>query len=590
MIVVGLNTYHGDASAALLIDGHVVAAVEEERFTRVKHWAGFPCMAIQSCLDIAGISARQVDHWVVNSDNSAHRFEKLRYLLSGGGSANLVFNRLRHRGKRNSAIHEISRHFDVELTNASFHRVEHHLCHLASAFFPSRFDQAMVLSIDGFGDFSSAAWGIGSDQEITPKGYVHFPHSLGIFYQGMTQYLGFLNYGDEYKVMGLASFGEASFYDQLQQVVTPMPGPGYKLGLKYFRHHKESIAFSWDQGAPVFDLLYSDELELLLGPARRADQPIEQRHRDIAAGVQRVYENCLFQLLTELYEKFRSPNLALAGGCAMNSVANGKISQSTPFKNVYIQPAAGDAGGAIGAGLIATRKLLGPIPSDPMPTAYLGPSYSDSLIAGLLKARTAELKQLDCVVSNGETAEVIDATVTAIIAGKVIGWFQGRMELGARALGNRSIICDPRRSDIQSLLNSKIKRRESFRPFAPSILREHVGDWFEFDGEEPYMQKVFPIRAEMQKRIPAVTHVDGSGRLQTVTRSQNSLYYQLIECFYARTGVPILLNTSFNENEPIVCRPEEALDCFLRTRMDLLVMGKYMISREDIPNEQPANV
>ncbi|MGB5707993.1 MAG: carbamoyltransferase C-terminal domain-containing protein [Arenicellales bacterium] len=580
MVVVGINAFHGDASAVIAVNGQIVAAVEEERFTRIKHWAGMPIESVRCCLEIAGLGAFEVNHWAVNNDNKAHRLRKLGYLLTGAARPNLILSRVRNRAKRSSVEQELARAFGGKTQQFKVHHIEHHLSHLASTFYPSGFSNALAVSIDGFGDFSSAAWGLGGDNGVEPGGYVHFPHSLGIFYQAVTQYLGFRDYGDEYKVMGLAPYGNPSYLDSMEQLVSVNSSSVYQLNLKYFRHHNQPLSFSWERGRPVFDSLYSPLFEHLLGPSRLPDEPLEQRHRNIAASAQQLYENCLFSMLNGLYQKYKVKNLALAGGCAMNSVANGKISERTGFDRVFIQPAAGDAGGALGAALQLNRQLGGNIVRDPMPHAYLGPGFSSNSIMSLLNDNQTRIENAGCRARLLELDDLIAKIVDALVGGSVVGWFQGRMEWGARALGNRSILGDPRCIDMQQILNHKIKRRESFRPFAPSILREHVSQWFEVDDDVPYMQKVYKIQYHRRAQIPAVTHVDGSGRLQTVTLKQNPLYYKLIESFYQKTGVPLLLNTSFNENEPIVCTPQEALECFLRTRMDVLALGQVMLYRE----------
>ncbi len=581
MIVMGLNAWHGDASAALAVDGRVVAAVEEERFRRVKHWAGFPLEAIRSCLAIAGVEAGAVTHWAINSDGAAHRWRKLAYLARGAARPGLVLSRLGNRRRRRGAREEVAESFGLDPAALRVHPVEHHLCHLASARHPAGFDDAWLVSVDGFGDFASAAWARqrgGQGGALVTGGQVYFPHSLGVFYQAMTQYLGFPAYGDEYKVMGLASYGEPAMVEDLMRLVTLLPGGGFALDTDYFRHHRDAITFSFDNGTPEFAPLFSGRLEQWLGQARTPGSEITGRHKDLAASVQRIYEMAFFHLLNALHERDPCDQLALAGGCAQNSVANGRIRSETPFRSVYVQPAAGDAGGALGAALEISRRL-GAVHPEPMPNAYLGPSYHDADIAELIDRQRDALARAGCRVDVLAQPELLDTVLTVLEEGGVAGWFQGRMEWGARALGNRSILGDPRRTDMQEILNLKIKRRESFRPFAPSILREHVADWFETDDDVPYMQKVYPIRAERRATIPAVTHVDGSGRLQTVCREQNPLYHRLISRFHERTGVPLLLNTSFNENEPIVCQPSEALDCFLRTRMDLLVLGNHVIRR-----------
>jgi carbamoyltransferase len=412
---------------------------------------------------------------------------------------------------------------------------------------------------------------------------VHFPHSLGIFYQAITQHLGFPHYGDEYKVMGLAPYGSPACMDAMRKIVRLAPDGGYALDLACFRHHREPISYQWSAGAPQFADLFSPALEQLLGPRRPPDAPIEARHRDIARSAQAMYEEAFFHLLDTSQRRTGATDLALAGGCAMNSVANGKIGRRTGFRRVYVQAAAGDAGGAVGAAFAVWHRLGG-ARAFAMDHAYWGPQFTNADAAAALDARTAAIGEAGCTIEHAvDEAELCRRAAAAIAGGQVVGWFQGRMEWGPRALGNRSILADPRRADMKAILNAKIKRRESFRPFAPSVLAEAVGEWFEQDAPVPFMTQVFQIRAEKRAQIPAVTHVDGSGRLHTVAPDANPRYHRLIETFRAATGVPMLLNTSFNQNEPVVCRPEEALDCFLRTDMDMLVLGDTIVSRRRTP-------
>ncbi len=579
MIVLGINAFHGDSSACIVRDGALIAAAEEERFRRIKHWAGFPSESIRYCLAAAGITLAGVDHVAINQDARAALGRKVVYALTRLPSPALVLDRLRNKRKRDNIEAHLARAFPDQVFHGRVHAVEHHVAHLSSAFHVSPFESAAVVSVDGFGDFSSAAWGVGHGTEIRIDGRVHFPHSLGIFYQALTQFLGFPHYGDEYKVMGLAPYGEPAHLEAMRRIVRLQPGGGFELDLRYFRHHREKIAYEWEDGIPVFGEMFSPELARLLGPARGRDAPLEQRHKDLARSAQAMYEEAFFHLLNALHAKHRLEAVAVAGGCGMNSVANGKIALRTPFKQVYVQSAAGDAGGAIGAAYAVWHRLGG-ARGFVMDHAYWGPSFSEAAISELLIEKSAELSAQDCVVEQvADEAELCRRTAAAVAEGRVVGWFQGRMEWGPRALGNRSILGDPRRADMKDILNLKIKRRESFRPFAPSILREAVPEWFEQDGEVPFMMQVFQIRAAQRARIPAVTHADGSGRLQTVSRAANPRYHRLIEAFRELTGVPMVLNTSFNENEPVVCRPEEALDCFLRTRMDVLVMGEWMVER-----------
>jgi carbamoyltransferase len=577
MIILGLNAFHADSAACLVRDGKLVAAAEEERFRRVKHWAGFPSQAITYCLREGRLSLGDIDHVAANQNSSAQLSRKLAYLLTARPNPGLVLERIRNRRARDRLPDRLAALFPDSRLRAAWHHVEHHAAHLSSAFHVSPFSEAVVVSLDGFGDFASAAWGVGAGTEIRLDGRVLFPHSLGIFYEALTRYLGFPNYGDEYKVMGLAPYGSTACLDRLRPVVRLKPGGLFELDLRYFCHHVAQLSYRWEDTAPPTSDLFSPALEELLGPRRHAEDPLEQRHRDIARSVQAMYEEAFFHLIGALHGRYNLTDIALAGGCAMNSVANGKIRRLTPFRRVYVQPAAGDAGGAIGAAYVVWHKLGG-ARSFIMNHAYWGPAFDNSEIARLIKTRRADLT--GCMVETFENeSELCRPAATAIAHGQVVGWFQGRMEWGPRALGNRSILCDPRRGDIRAVLNAKIKRRESFRPFAPSILDVAVAEWFEEDDAVPFMTQVFQVRDEKRSQIPAVMHIDGSGRLQTVNRSTNPRFYRLIEAFRELTGIPLVLNTSFNENEPIVYRPEEALDCFLRTRMDMLVIGDTIISR-----------
>jgi carbamoyltransferase len=580
MIILGLNAFHADSSAALVRDGKLIAAAEEERFRRIKHWAGFPSQAIAYCLSEAGIKLSDVDHIAFNQDSRANLLRKITYFITKRPNINLVLRRLRNRRSRAGIPTLLEQTFPGETIRAAIHPVEHHLAHLSSAFHVCPFDQAAVVSVDGFGDFSSAAWGVAAGSDISSYGRVYFPHSLGIFYQAITQYLGFPHYGDEYKVMGLAPYGRPSFLDSMRKIVRLVPDGGFELNLEFFRHHREDISYQWMNGSPEFGDLFSPALEHLLGPRRGPHDKLEERHNDIARSAQAMYEEAFFHLLKNLQLSSGLTDLALAGGCAMNSVANGKVRRNTPFRRVYVQSAAGDAGGAIGSAFAVWHKLGGKR-NFVMDHAYWGPAFDTGEISKVLRAHRFDISGARCTIEDiGDEALLCRRVAEAISKGQVIGWFQGRMEWGPRALGNRSILCDPRRRDMKAMLNDKIKRRESFRPFAPSVMEEAVAEWFEEDDSVPFMMQVFQVREEKRKLIPAVTHVDGSGRLQTVKRSTNPRYHRLIESFRELTGIPMVLNTSFNENEPVVCKPEEALDCFLRTKMDKLVLGNVIIARQ----------
>ena len=580
-IILGINAYHADASACLLRDGVLVAAAEEERFKRIKHWAGLPSEAVRYCLREAGISLKDVSMVGINSDPRANLVRKLFYAATRRPGIHFLRDRLRSRARRRSAVDSISDTLGDHGFDGEVRFVEHHLAHLASAYFTSPFDVALALSIDGFGDFASTAWGLGTHTSLDIDHKIYFPHSLGIFYEAITRFLGFKTYGDEYKVMGLASYGINRHEREMNTLVRLGEHGCFSLNLDYFEHHHGKEIITWDGCEPTTGDHYSSSICDLLGAARLPNEPITRRHMDIACSAQAMYASALFHLVRHMHATHLVDALVLSGGCAFNSAANGRLYANTPVKSVFIQPAAGDAGGALGAALYIWHSHQGGQRSIGMEHAYWGPCYSDEEIGQHLVARRDELVEQGCQLSHMKLDELLKHVASAIAAGQVIGWFQGRMEWGPRALGNRSILCDPRRADMKDILNKKIKCRELFRPFAPSILREAMSDWFEIDDDVPFMMKVLQVRRERREIVPAVTHVDGSGRLQTVERHQNPLFYRLIESFYELTGVPMLLNTSFNQNEPIVCNVDEAVDCFLRTRMDVLVLGNHLIMRDE---------
>lgn len=584
MIILGLNAYHADASACVVLNGDLIAAAEEERFNRIKHWAGFPIEAIRYCLKESGIGIKDVDYIAINRRPGANFFRKAAHVLSKRYSVRALLDRLANVKKVGTIHSRMCSGFGIEYSElkAKIYQVEHHRAHLAGSFFVAPFESAAVVSVDGFGDFASTMWGEGKGRHIKVHGKVNFPHSLGLFYLAVTQYLGFRHYGDEYKVMGLAPYGEPEYLDAMRRIVNLKNNGKFKLNLAYFMHHSKGVSMVWDNGAPTIGNIYSQKLEQLLGFARKENGPFEQRHFNIAASLQEMYEEVFFHIINFVFTQTENPVLCLSGGCAMNSVANGKIFERTGYQDLFVQPAAGDSGGAVGAAFYLWNETLGKPRTYTMKNAYLGPEFSDDQIASLIGVRLLEPTNVDCTVTEiKDEVELCNYTAAHIAGGKVVGWFQGRMEFGPRALGNRSIVCDPRRTDMKHILNVRVKRRESFRPFAPTVLREAVADWFETDYEVPFMLQVYQVKADKRKLIPAVTHVNGSGRLQTVTASQNPRLHRLIKSFEEQTGIPMVLNTSFNENEPIVCRPEEALDCFLRTKMDLIVMGNWVIERKE---------
>jgi carbamoyltransferase len=579
--ILGINAYHGDASAALVVDGQLVAAVEEERFNRIKHWAGFPAESIRWCLEQGGIDPRELQHVALSFNPRANLLKRLAFVARNRPSPRAILDRLKRQGKTlglRDQFAEAVRLPEAEL-KAQFHRIEHHQTHVAAGFLISPFEEAAVLSVDGMGDFTSTLTAMARGNQWRELTRVWFPHSIGFLYSAITMYLGFPYYGDEYKVMGLAPYGEPEFADFFRRLIRPH-GDGFELNLDYFTHHKEGIRMSWNDGAPVVEPFHSEKLVRDLGPMRQAGEPMTSRHDNIAKSLQVVTEEILMHLLNRLHEQTKCPNVCLTGGVAMNSVANGKITRETPFENVYLPAGAADNGTSFGAAFYVANRVLNQPRSFVQNHAYWGCESSDE------ECRSA-------IAEAGLTAETLtddalyERTVNLMIEGKVVGWFQGRMEFGARALGNRSLIADPRRTDMRDIINLRIKFREKFRPFAPSILEEEVGEWFEINEPTPYMEKVFPIREAKRALVPAVTHVDGSGRLQSVSHHTNPRYHALISCFFAKTGVPIILNTSLNENEPVVRIPKEAIACFLRTDMNVLVLGNQLLDRQKLALAKP---
>lgn len=575
MIVLGINAYHADSSAAIFRNGIMIAATEEERFRRVKHWAGFPSKAIEFCLKEAGVSIQEVDHIAIGRDPRAKFLRKLLFFASRPIESFVhTKERLFNQKKVSSVEEEFALHFGIDPVSLKdkIHQVEHHRSHLASAFFASPFENAAIVSIDGSGDFSTTMLAVGRNNMIDVIDDIDFPHSLGIFYTAFTQLLGFPHYGDEYKVMGLAPYGEPRYVDQLKDVVLLQEDGLFKLNLEYFRSPGKGYVLYNEDHIPEIPIAYSKKTEEVFGAARKKEEPLTQYHKDLAASVQKMAETTIFHILNFAHKKTGSKNLCFAGGVAQNSVANGKILQNTGFKKIYIPSAGHDAGISMGSAQYVYHQELKHPRVPAVWSAYTGAHFTNDYIVKMLHQKGIAYKRL-------EEDELYGYVADRLVNAGVVGWFNGKAEFGPRALGARSILADPSRKDAKDLLNSKIKRRESFRPFAPSILEEYVSEYFESADIAPFMEKVYPIKASKRSIIPAVTHADGTGRLQTVNKEISPRYYALIEAFRRKTGIPILLNTSFNENEPIVNSPEEALDCFLRTSMDMLVMENIIVER-----------
>ena len=576
MYILGINAYHGDASACIFKNEELIAATEEERILRIKHWAGFPCESIKFCLEEAGIDITQVDHITIARDPSANILKKVAHVLKNLASIDAAKDRLLNRKKISNLAKDFSSCFGIKESSitAKIHNIEHHRSHMASAFFASPFEESAVLSIDAFGDFTSTMLGKGTGNKINVESQVNFPHSVGAFYTAFTQYLGFNHFGDEYKLMGLSPYGSPTMLKQVRDAVIFKNDGLFELNLDYFTHHIKGVKTKiMSKSDPTPSRMFSDLMVSKFGPKRNENDDITQYHKDLASSVQRVTEELIFHILDHLQKITKSKNICIAGGVAQNSVANGKILDNTMFENLYIPPAGHDAGTAIGSVLWLYNQIQGNDRIKPMLHSYFGSQFSDSEIEQYLKSQNIKYTKYNDFELNNKVTD-------CLINAGVIGWFQGRAEFGPRSLGNRSILCDPTRNDAKELINAKIKRRELFRPFAPSILKEYVTEYFEKAADAPFMEKVLQIKKDKRSLLSAVTHVDGSGRLQTVDKSVNPKYYGLIESFYRKSGVPILLNTSFNENEPIVNTPAEAYACFSRTSMDMIVMGNIVIERK----------
>ncbi len=571
MLILGLNMFHADASAAIVQDGEVIFAIAEERLNRKKHYGGFPSLAIKACLDAAGAKISDIEHVAVGQDSDANLSKKVQYALANPAKI-LNFIRLRQRKESMRDVRSLlANALEVETDHLKFqeHHLEHHIAHIASAYYCSPWERAAGFSYDGSGDFVSTMMARCEGNDIEVLDRVFLPHSLGSFYTMICEFIGYKKYGDEGKVMGLAPYGKDSYSQQIAEIVQLNNG-AFQLDLKYFQplgsnQGMEVLADGTVQLARHF----SDQMEKLFGAAREPQTEISQRDMDLAFAMQQRFEDIFFHLLNDLHQRVPVADLAMAGGCALNSVANGKLFQTTPFRRTWIQPAAGDEGLAIGAALHTYHSVLKQPRRHELKNSYLGPEFSEPQIEAALKAADLHYQKL-------ERGPLLDRVAEQVAEGNVVGWFQGRMEWGPRALGNRSIVAHPGLPNMKDVLNARIKHREWFRPFAPSILAEHQGEYFEHDHPSPFMLHVYKIRPEKRQQLCAVNHVDDTGRLQTVTREENPLYYDLIKAFQRKTGIPVLLNTSFNENEPIVCTPQEAIDCFQRTKMDVLAIGPFI--------------
>lgn len=585
MLILGLNTFHADASAALVDaeSGELLAALAEERLNRVKHFAGFPTLAIRECLRIANAKPSDVAHVAIARDAKANLLAKLGFSLANlPRITKLAKQRLERRADIASAPQLVARAFEIPEAQlaAKFHHIEHHLAHLASTFLVSPFEDAALLSIDGFGDFASTMSGMGRGRDIEIFDRTLFPHSMGVVYTAVCQFIGYDQYGDEGKVMGLAPYGKDNYREFFDRLVRLEKNGRFKLDLDCFIHHDEGVDYSFDEmGRPTVAPLYSKKLVEQFGAPRIRHAELTQRDMDIARSLQACLERVYFHILNALHEKTKVDRLCLAGGVALNSVANGMTLTETPFRHLYVQPAAGDDGTALGAAYWVLHHAMGKPRRFVQESAATGSEFDRESIAAALRNAGLEATPLD-------EEDLLEQTAEHVAAGDVVGWFQGRMEWGPRALGNRSIVAHPGHPQMKDILNARIKHREWFRPFAPSILEERLGEYFESTHPSPFMLMVYKTRPQAADKLCAVNHVDHTGRVQTVSMRSNPRYYRLIQAFERRTGIPVILNTSFNENEPIVCTPAEAIDCFLRTKMDVLSIGDFICRKTDLAAKQ----
>ena len=573
--ILGVNAFHADSSACIIRNGEILFAIEEERINRIKHWSGFPTKSIEACLNFADISMDEIEFITFNTDPKFNLKKKIFYVLKNF-LVTEIFKYLKKKNKNNLFVN-LKKNFDLEKVEKKIIFVEHHISHISSAYFPSNYDKSDIVSIDGFGDFTSCALGSAEGNDLNISTRVNFPHSLGLFYQAMTQHLGFRNYGDEYKVMGLSAYGKPKYFEKLKNIINIKKNT-FELNLNYFSHHYNFSNYVSTDGNIMFPKIFNQKIHEIIGPERLKDQKLNEHHADLAASVQKIYEYILFNTLNTWQKISKKENLCFAGGCAMNSKANGSILENTNYKNIYIPPSPGDAGGSVGSALYQFSRINKLYENKNYYSVYLGPQFKKEHTKKLIDEN---LLNYDCKVLELNENEIVELCSKKISEGNVVGWFQARMEWGPRALGNRSILADPRQKNMKDILNLKTKKRESFRPFAPSILEEEVEAWFEQHHQSYFMQNVYKFKEEKIKYVPAVVHLDFTGRLQTVSKKLNPLYYNLIKNFQKITRVPIILNTSFNENEPIVCNPLEAIECFKRTKIDILVIDNFYIQRTE---------
>lgn len=575
-LILGINSVHADSSAVLVNNRGIVAAIAEERITRRKHCAGFPARAVREALRISGATIEDVTDVAVARDPRANLAAKGAFVLRHpSASVSKALDRLRVYREVASSKQILADELGVKdaQIKAAFHNVEHHIAHVASAFYCSPFERATGISIDGAGDFASNLIASCRGSKITPLFRTFWPHSLGVYYTALCQWIGFDRFGEEYKVMGLSAYGINRFAQEIRGLVRWSRHRGIRLDLHYFCHHRSTSSMEVLDGDVVhIPPLYSANMEQLFGPKRDHVAALTDRDCDVAASMQIRFEEVYLDLVKDAVRWGGCRDVVMAGGSVLNSVGNGRIITERVVNRAYYHPAASDDGTAAGAALYVLHQVHGAPRCPPLGGAYLGTEWSDTEIEPAVGKSGFRYKRLT-------REELLEIAATAVAEGKIVGWFQGREEWGPRALGNRSILCNPSWPDMKAILNARIKNREPFRPFAPTVLEERLSDCFRGDHEVPYMIVVYQVRPEWKARLSAITHEDGTGRVQSVRREQNPLYYDLIRRFDAKTGIPVLLNTSFNENEPIVHTPDQAISCFERTRMDCLGIGSFWLEK-----------
>jgi carbamoyltransferase len=575
-LLLGINSATADSAAVLIGEKGILGAISEERLNRKKHCAGFPKLAIQEVLRLAGASASDITDVAVARDPQANLAAKMKFVARDPvRGLPRALDRFRVQRKVASTVDTMASELGIPRAQirAQLHHVEHHVAHVASAFFWSPFERATGVSVDGVGDFCSSLIASCEGKNVKPLSKLLWPHSLGVYYTAISQFIGFDRFGEEYKVMGLSAYGVNRFASELRKVVSYVPGEGLRLNLRYFQHHKASSAMEMNDDDEVkVPQLWSDDMRSLFGAPRSRTEPLTDRDRDLAKSMQVRFEEVYLEHVANAVAQTGVRNVVMAGGSVLNSVGNGRMITERVVDRAYFHPASADDGTAAGAALHVLHQKLGVRRTEPVMHAYWGTGWSDDEIEKALVASKLPFKKLT-------EAELLEQAAGRIAEGKIVGWFQGREEWGPRALGNRSILCHPGWPGMKATLNARIKNREPFRPFAPVIPAEKLSTCFQGDHEVPFMNVVYKVRPEWKERLSAITHEDGTGRVQTVTRDQNRLYYELIHAFERKTGTPVLLNTSFNENEPIVHTPAQGLDCYARTRMDALGIGSFWLEK-----------